>query len=127
MPQKMLPISFRKLINAGTSGYLDYVIPDSGTISKVVAYFPQGQTFDLKVWPVIIQKGTEAPTDIVLAAPGTEKWLYGDNISLQFDCARPVDAHDVIRIFYKNDDAANDLNLSVDVTIEYYVGKAWVM
>jgi hypothetical protein len=127
MAQKKQPVSFRLQVAASASGYLDYEIPDNGTIEKVVAYFPQGQQFALKVWAVILQKGSQVPTDIVLAAPNTDKWLYGDNVSLEFECSRPVDKQDYIRLFYENTDAANALNISVDVTIDYYAGKARVI
>lgn len=123
MAEKKLPVAFRKSINPLATGYIDYEIPDYGTVEKVVIYFAQGQQNDLKVWPVIIQKGTGAPTDIILAAGGTDRWIYGDNIALAFDCSRPVDAQDVIRVFYKSEDATNIMHLSVDVTLDYYAGK----
>jgi hypothetical protein len=127
MAQKKQPVSFRKSIAANTSGYIDYDLPDNGTVENVVAYFAPGQTFDLKVWLVIIQKGSGVPTDIILAADNTDKWLYGDNIALSFSCSRPVDKNDIIRVIYQNIDLANAMNLSVDVTIDYYAGKARVV
>lgn len=126
LAEKKLPVSFRKAVSPLESGYIDYEIPDYGTVEKVVMYFAQGQTHDLKVWPVIIQKGTEAPTDIILAAANTERWVYGDGICLEFECSRPVDAQDIIRVFYKSQDATNTMHLSVDVTIDYYAGKVRV-
>lgn len=127
MAQKVQPISFRNSITALGSGYLDYVVPDEGTIEEVRFWFPSGQNNALHVWAQIIQSGSQAPTDIIIFAPGTLNYMMGDNLYLQYPCSRPLDKYDVIRVNYVSVDNTNTLTLSVDVVVDYYNGQSRVV
>lgn len=127
MAQKVENLSFRKSIPALDSSYVEKEVKDYGTAEKLCVYFAQGQNFDLKVNPVIIQSGSEVPTPLIDYAPETDNFISGDDIYFERKITRPVTPGDKIRIYYESLDDTNAMNLSVDVEVDYYGGNVRVL
>ena len=125
--EKIDVISFRKKITPLQNIFFDYEVPSDGTIDRVGIFFAQGQQFDLRVNLMIIQSGSQVPDPIILYAEGTEPYIAGDNVYFERNVMRPVTPGDLIRVYAESHDAANDMNLSVDITIDYYIGKGRVL
>lgn len=125
--ERYAPVSFRKLIPPLESSYVEYEVPVAGTLEEIEMVFAQNQQMLLQVYPVIIEAGSQLPTPIILSAPGTNNYISGDNVTIKRRSIRELTPGDRIRINYINTDAANSLNLVVDVAVDYYAGKRRVI
>lgn len=125
--QKYDVISFRQTIPPLGEGFYGWIVPAVGTVEDIFIYFPQGQEGKLQLWPVIIQSGSEVPTDIILAAPGTNKYLSGDDYEINRKVTRPLTPGDEIRVYYKNAETVYNMDMFVDVSIDYYADNRRVV
>jgi hypothetical protein len=118
---KKEPISFRKIIPAGSTVILTERVKDAGTIEELSARFYQGQQKSLHVIPMVIHASNIADS-IVTYPADTDKFLSGDDDYFIFKPVISVHYDDVIQITAINEDAVNDYSLCIDVTIDYFGG-----
>lgn len=112
---------FRKAIPSGASGYLDMNIVGHGWVDSVRVRCATGDQAMLHIRPVVIIP-QEIEIDLFAYAPGGEKYISGDDETIENKVRYEVENHAVLRVYYDNTDTdplSDDAQLSVDISIIY--------
>lgn len=113
---------FNKAAASGASGYLDAAIVDHGIVEAIRVRFAAGENGTLHIRPVMILPGN-IPVDLLEYAVGGDKYLSGDDETINVPVAFETENHAKIRIFYENtatDPLADDSIVNVIVTVNYF-------
>lgn len=113
---------FNKAVASGGSGYLDAEVVDHGIVEAIRVRFAAGENGTLHIKPVMILPGN-IPVDLLEYASGSDRYIAGDDETLEIPIAYETENHAKIRIFYENtatDPLAADSIVNVVVTVNYF-------
>jgi hypothetical protein len=115
-------VSFRKLIDPAKKQKFNERIKGEGTIEQLRVRFYPGQGKSLRIYAYIKRKG-RVLEEMITFTDGTDRFLSGDDDSLVFPIAVPVENDEEIEIHAENIDATNPYSLVVDVIVDYMGGR----
>ena len=118
-------ISFRKIISGESELDISERVKDYGTVENIKIKFYQGQQLALQIRPIIL-KAHGTPVDLISYAEETDEFLSGDDDYFIYDINIPVSIDNQIILKCKNL-ASFDVNVVVDVTIDYLAGTKRVV
>lgn len=112
---------YRKAIPAGASGYLDIPITAHGYIDFVRCRFAAGEAGTLHIRPVAILP-QEILIDLLVYASGGDKYLSGDDETIEVSIKKEVENHSICRVYYENtgEPGSADSQLNVDIGVTYF-------
>ena len=112
---------FRKAIPAGGSGFMDVELVAHGHIDGVRVRFAAGESGTLHVRPVVVIP-QEITIDLFVYADGSDRYISGDNETVESSVGCEVENHAVLRVFYENTGEAGsiDSQLNVDIGVTYF-------
>lgn len=122
MPRnKKETVQFTLVIPAGTNQTLSYVIKDNATVQRIFGKFYAGQANALQVRPYLEMTGGRAE-ELVTYAPGTNRYLCGDDRVYDMDIDFDVRNGDQIKV-YANNTAGVGYDYTLEIAFEVdYVG-----
>jgi len=118
-------ITLRESIPTSTSKVYAERVKDNGTIESVKLRFYSGQEMQLKVLPYIRRTGNRI--EYLTTSPNDNKYIYGDDDYFILDVVIPVYYDDEIIVEVINESPTYAYDLSVDITIDYYMGDSRVI
>lgn len=112
---------FRKAVPATTSGYLDSKLTAHGYVDNVRIRFAAGENGTLHLRPVVIIP-QEIEIDLLSYADGGDRYVSGDDETIQSNVRYEVENDAVLRVYYENTGISGsaDSQLNVDIGVTYF-------
>lgn len=112
---------FRKAVASGASGFLDMELSGHGWVNSVRVRCATGDQAMLHIRPVVIIP-QEIEIDLFAYAPGGDKFISGDDETIENAVRYEIENHAILRVYYENTDTdplSDDAQLSVDIQVIY--------
>lgn len=113
---------FRKAVPANDSGHLIAPLVGHGIVTACHIRCAVGDEAKLHIRPVVVYPG-EIETDIFNYAIGGDKYISGDDETIENQLSLEIENHACLKVYYDNTetDAASDpAQLSVDIEVSYF-------
>ena len=114
------PFVFRKAVPYNTKGHIEKRVTAHGFIDNVRVRFAAGENGTLRIRPVLI---IPPEIEIDLFAYAGDRFIFGDNETIESNLSFEVETDAHIRIYYENtatDPETIDSIVDVNVGVTYY-------
>lgn len=112
---------FRKAVPAGESGYMDIDLVEHGFVDSVRIRFAAGENGTLQIRPVVIVP-QEIMIDLFKYPKGGDKFVTGDDETIESNVQFEIENHAVLRVYYNNtgEPESADSQVNVDIGVTYF-------